>query len=88
MWDTAGSDDFSDLRPLSYNDADVFIICFSIVEDSSLDNAAKKWKDELLKLGPKDCPIILCGTKSDLRDEYIAQGKDRNVVLYNEGKQV
>ena len=70
IWDTAGHDEYSDLRPISYNGADAFVICFSLSDKVTLENAAIKWKKEILQLGPKPAvPILLCGTKRDLRDE-------------------
>ena len=32
IWDTAGQNEFSDLRPLAYNCADVFVICFTLTD--------------------------------------------------------
>lgn len=31
LWDTAGQEDYAHIRPVSYADAHVFFICFSIV---------------------------------------------------------
>ena len=67
IFDTAGHEDFQRMRPISYNKADVIIICFSLVDRDSLTNAYTKWFKEVRTLGPK-CPIILCGTKMDLRE--------------------
>ena len=31
IWDTSGQDEYKNMRPVAYNDADVFIICFSLM---------------------------------------------------------
>ena len=30
LWDTAGQEEYEKLRPLSYNQSDVVLVCFSI----------------------------------------------------------
>jgi Ras-related C3 botulinum toxin substrate 1 len=42
LWDTAGSDEYNTLRPLSYPGTDVFIICFSLISISSFENVKTK----------------------------------------------
>src|SRR6266536_1916927 len=42
LWDTAGQEDYDRLRPLSYPQTDVFLICFSIVSQPSFDNLTSK----------------------------------------------
>ncbi|CAN6682861.1 unnamed protein product [Malus baccata var. baccata] len=63
-----GQEDYNRLRPLSYRGADVFILAFSLISKASYENVAKKWIPELRHYAP-GVPIILVGTKLDLRDD-------------------
>ncbi|KAL0477660.1 Ras-related protein Rac [Acrasis kona] len=67
-WDTAGQEDYDLLRPLSYPMTDVFLLCFSIVNETSRLNVSRKWVPELQHYSPNS-KIILVGTKSDLRND-------------------
>ena len=42
IWDTAGQEDYDRLRPLSYPDSHVILICFAIDSPDSLDNVQEK----------------------------------------------
>merc|ERR1711916_178824 len=68
LWDTAGQEDYDRLRPLSYPQTDVFLICFSVVSPPSFDNINQRWLPEIKHHNP-DTPIILVGLKIDLRDD-------------------
>lgn len=47
LWDTAGQEDYDRLRPLSYPDTDVILMCFSIDSPDSLENIPEKWNPEV-----------------------------------------
>eukprot|EP01099_Mayorella_cantabrigiensis_P004521 TRINITY_DN3401_c0_g5_i1.p1 TRINITY_DN3401_c0_g5~~TRINITY_DN3401_c0_g5_i1.p1 ORF type:complete len:195 (-),score=61.17 TRINITY_DN3401_c0_g5_i1:104-688(-) len=91
LWDTAGQEDYDGLRPLSYPQTDVFLLCFSVISQTSLKNVKDKWSGELRHHCP-NVPLVLCGTKIDLRDdvqikERLAQ-KRLSPVSFDEGKQM
>ena len=70
LWDTAGQEDYERLRPLSYPGAQVFLLCFSLINKASLANVETQWVPELRSDGRwKRAPIILVGTKKDLREK-------------------
>ena len=68
LWDTAGQEDYDRLRPLSYPDTDVILMCFSIDAPDSLDNIPEKWTPEVKHFCP-NVPIILVGNKKDIRND-------------------
>ncbi|KAL3317826.1 hypothetical protein Ciccas_003518 [Cichlidogyrus casuarinus] len=84
LWDTAGQEDYDRLRPLSYPDTDVILMCFSIdrlvllhfliffLSTDSLENIAEKWFPEVKHFCP-NVPIILVGNKKDLRNDERAR---------------
>jgi Ras family protein A len=42
LWDTAGQEEYDRLRPLTYPDTHIVLICFSIAAPETLDNVEKK----------------------------------------------
>jgi len=91
LWDTAGQEDYDRLRPLSYPQTDVFLICFSLVSPPSFENVKGKWLPEINHHAP-NIPILLVGTKLDLREdqETIAKLRDRRMmpIQYSEAVQL
>ncbi|KAJ7331278.1 hypothetical protein OS493_020067 [Desmophyllum pertusum] len=68
LWDTAGQEAYDRLRPLSYPDTDVILMCFSIDCPDSLENIPEKWAPEVRHFCP-NVPIVLVGNKKDLRHD-------------------
>jgi len=69
LWDTAGQEEYDRLRPLSYANANVFLICFSVVSPVSFENVTAKWFPEVQHYQP-NTPKLLVGTKCDLRNDH------------------
>ena len=79
--DTAGAEYYDRLRPLSYPQTDVFLVCFSLISPATFENVAEKWVPEVEHHRP-NTPIVLVGTKLDLRDdaETIEKLKERRLA--------
>lgn len=84
LFDTAGQEDYDRLRPLSYPQTDVFLVCFSVTSPASFENVKEKWFPEVRGRAPAmrrlmpvtqvhhHCPGVPClivGTQIDLRDD-------------------
>ena len=83
LWDTAGQEEYDRLRPLSYPETDLLLVCFAIDCPNSLENVMDKvsyvlnntpeHKIDFWKWYPEvlhfcpTTPTILLGLKSDLR---------------------
>ncbi|XP_048365671.1 rho-related GTP-binding protein RhoH [Sphaerodactylus townsendi] len=67
LWDTAGSDTFKGIRPLSYQQADVILMCFSVANRSSFLNLRTKWVTEVRTHLPR-IPILVVATQTDQRE--------------------
>jgi cell division control protein 42 len=85
LFDTAGQEDYDRLRPLSYPQTDVFLVCFSVTSPASFENIKEKWIPEVVH----HCPGVAClivGTQCDLRDdpaiiEKLARQRQRPVSI-------
>lgn len=91
LWDTAGQEDYDRLRPLSYPQTNVFLVCFSIASPPSFENVKTKWYPEVSHHAP-GVPVILVGTKLDLRDDPLTLQRLRErrfaPVTYAQGSQM
>ncbi|KAJ6673630.1 RHO FAMILY GTPASE [Salix viminalis] len=84
LWDTAGQEDYSRLRPLSYRGADIFVLAFSLISRASYENVLKKWMPELRRFAP-NVPIVLVGTKLE---GYLVDHMNSNVITSAQGEEL
>mmetsp|Transcript_15573 Transcript_15573/g.39774 ORF Transcript_15573/g.39774 Transcript_15573/m.39774 type:complete len:144 (-) Transcript_15573:42-473(-) len=68
LWDTAGQEGYARIRTLSYPKTDIFLLCFSVANYPSYVNCKDRWYGEIRHHCP-NVPIILVGTKIDLRND-------------------
>ncbi|KAG0166936.1 Rho GTPase, partial [Apophysomyces sp. BC1015] len=47
LWDTAGQEEYDRLRPLSYPETDVILICFAIDQPTSFANVVDRVTDNV-----------------------------------------
>ena len=85
LFDTAGQEDYDRLRPLSYPQTDVFLVCFSVTSPASFENVKEKWFPEVHHHCP-GVPCLIVGTQVDLRDDpavtdKLARQKQRPVAF-------
>ncbi|KAJ3189538.1 GTP-binding protein Rho1 [Irineochytrium annulatum] len=66
--DTAGQETYAGLRPITYFDMDVIVLCFDVSRPESLANVEELWTPELYNYAP-DLPVILVACKTDLRHD-------------------
>lgn len=88
LWDTAGQEDYDRLRPLSYPQTDIFLVCFSTISPASFENIKTKWLPEIQHHCPST-PMILVGTKLDMRKDHATIEKLRerrqSPIEYSQG---
>ncbi|CDQ65629.1 unnamed protein product [Oncorhynchus mykiss] len=63
-----GREDYDRLRPVSYPNANLVLICYDVICPSSYDNVLIKWYPEVHHFC-HGVPIILVGCKTDLRKD-------------------
>jgi cell division control protein 42 len=87
LFDTAGQEDYACLRPISYNQTDVFLVCFNVDRPSSADNVKLKWVPEIRQYC-KHTPFLVVGTKIDLREDASARSISKPMVSKHEGERL
>ncbi|XP_071369174.1 LOW QUALITY PROTEIN: rho-related GTP-binding protein RhoU [Centroberyx affinis] len=66
--DGSSNDELDRLRPLCYRNADVFLLCYSVVRPSSFRSLADRWVPEIQRHCP-GAPLVLVGTQLDLKED-------------------
>ncbi|CAG5132345.1 unnamed protein product [Candidula unifasciata] len=87
VWDTSGDAGYDRVRPLSYNEADLVIICFAIDKPETMEEIVSRWYPEVREHCPT-MPVMLVGCKSDMRGEIKAMPADilkPAFVTYDQG---
>lgn len=80
LWDSAGNECYDRLRPLSYTNTDVFLVCYSIHSPMSFENVTAKWLPEIRAHCP-NTPFLLVGTQCDLRTDKSQQDRLRYTLV-------
>lgn len=68
LYDTAGQEDYDRLRPLSYVNTHLVLICYDVMNPISYDNVIIKWFPEVAHFC-RGTPMVLIGCKTDLRKD-------------------
>ncbi|XP_026575276.1 rho-related GTP-binding protein RhoF isoform X3 [Pseudonaja textilis] len=90
LYDTAGQEDYDRLRPLSYQNTHVVLICYDVMNPFSFDNVLIKWIQEVNHFC-RGIPILLVGCKTDLRKDKEHLKKLRSAqqepITYKQGEE-
>ena len=84
LLDTAGQEDYDRLRPLSYANANIFLVCFSVANRDSFENVRDKWIPELRRYAAQPLAFLLVGTQADRRPTASGVGKGEAEALAQE----
>ncbi|XP_029108041.1 rho-related GTP-binding protein RhoH-like [Scleropages formosus] len=67
LWDTAGDDSFRNIRPMSYQRADVVLLCYSVANRNSFASVQHRWIAEVRNHLPH-VPVLVVATQTDQRE--------------------
>jgi small GTP-binding protein len=82
LWDTFGRSDYDRLRPLSYPNTDLMVLCFDVSSRTQFESIFSKYLPEVKHHVP-GATLLLLGLKSDLRNnaEVVAKLKQRQLTM-------
>ncbi|AFM99130.1 Rho GTPase [Encephalitozoon hellem ATCC 50504] len=87
LWDTAGQEDYDTIRPLSYKETDLVLLCYTIENKKKIPNISRKWLMEIKNYCPTS-QFFLVGLKKDMRDMDDPTIDKSSMVTEDEGKKI
>ncbi|XP_078331588.1 ras and EF-hand domain-containing protein homolog isoform X1 [Crassostrea virginica] len=85
LWDTAGQERFRSIAKSYFRRADGVLLLYDCSYERSF-MSVREWVDSIEEGAQKKVPIMLCGNKTDTRDEAEKQG--RKVVNFEDGQRL
>ncbi|XP_044147392.1 rho-related GTP-binding protein RhoH [Bufo gargarizans] len=67
LWDTSGNDAFKSIWPISFQNADIVLLCFSVANHTSFLSVRNKWIAEVKQNLPH-IPVLVVATQTDQRE--------------------
>jgi len=83
FYDTSGMDEHSSVPKHLFQQADLFVLCYSIISPASFANARNKWYQAIEDYrGKEGSGVVVAATKRDLREdeEVIRRLSERNLT--------
>mmetsp|Transcript_64758 Transcript_64758/g.130247 ORF Transcript_64758/g.130247 Transcript_64758/m.130247 type:complete len:339 (+) Transcript_64758:65-1081(+) len=83
LWDVSAEEEMDRLRPLAYHQADLFLLCFSVVQPESYESARAKWAREVrFHASSKEVQLVVVGLMADLRQDPAIKARldDKNLA--------
>lgn len=77
--DNAGQHDYESMRTFTYKDSEVLVLCYSVVDRTSIESIKDFWVPEVSHCRRRK-PIILVATQTDLR-----KGDNKDSISTDEG---
>ena len=87
LHDTAGQEDYDNIRSFGYQGASVFLVCFAVNDATTFHNVRNKWMLEVQTNAPT-AKVVLVGTKSDKRKKRTGTSLKRRKRQSGRGDEV
>eukprot|EP01017_Pseudomicrothorax_dubius_P049893 TRINITY_DN9349_c0_g1_i2.p1 TRINITY_DN9349_c0_g1~~TRINITY_DN9349_c0_g1_i2.p1 ORF type:complete len:179 (-),score=37.35 TRINITY_DN9349_c0_g1_i2:3-482(-) len=84
FWESGGQNNYPSLKNTIYQNADIFIIVYSVIDPSTFEDCINKNLAEIKDSYPL-VPVFILGNKIDLRNE---REKNDKVVYYEKAAQI